>query len=89
MTPHLNHLDEAVQMGGHNMVLLRNKKNYLELSSSTLLSRALCMFVYQLKKQNKICLNKIISGHYASRYLCGFPANQYCDWSTKFTILHN
>ena len=28
VTPHLNRLNETVQMRGHNMVLMRNKKNY-------------------------------------------------------------
>ena len=28
MAPHLNRLDKTVQMRGHNMVSMRNKKNY-------------------------------------------------------------
>ena len=49
MTPHLNRLVETVQMRGHIMVSIRNKKNYpSSIIKYLLLSRALCVSFYNI-----------------------------------------
>ena len=49
VTPHLNCLGESVQMKGHNMISVRNKKNYpAVIMKYPLLSRGLMLLYHFL-----------------------------------------